>query len=182
MVVRITYAVARQIANHAQADYPNEVCGLLAGVDHTIQSAIPISNIAQTPQTNYQMNPNDEIKALKQIDADGLDWIGIYHSHPKSSPIPSQTDINNSSDPQLFHLIVSLKDSKPKLKLWQIHTDHVSPIELMFDTQSPDDNAHEPLSNTQKVAIILTGILSVIMMLAISFSLLPPAPQITPIP
>lgn len=182
MTVEISYSVARQIADHAQRDYPNEVCGLLAGIDNQIQLAIPITNISNTPQTHFRLDPTEEIKALKQIDAEDLEWLGIYHSHPKSPPIPSTTDINQNPDNKLLHLIVSLKDTSPKLKLWHIQDQQVIPLDLIFDTQYATDDAHEPLSNTQKVAIIATSILCVILMLAISFTLLPPAPVITPIP
>jgi len=182
MYLQIPYSIARQIADHAQDDYPHEVCGLLAGISNHIQIAIPISNIAENPETHYQLDPVEHLKALKQIDADMLEWIGVYHSHPKSPPILSTTDINNITDTQPLQLIISLKDKKPKLKVWQIQDNNITPIDLIFDTQTPPNDAHEPLSNTQKVAIILTSILCVMLMLAISFTLLPPAPQITPIP
>lgn len=182
MYLQIQYQIARQIADHAQAGYPNEVCGLLAGNDNQISQAIPIHNIADTPTTHYQLDPSQQIKSLKQIDTDNLLWIGIYHSHPKSQPIPSTTDIQNSTDSNLVHLIVSLKETKPKLKAWRIHETSVIPIDMTFDTQSPTNDAHEPLSNTQKTAIILTSIICVILMLVISFTLLPAAPEITAIP
>ena len=182
MYLQIPYLIARQIADHAQVDYPNEVCGLLAGKENRISHAIPVSNIADTPTIHYQLDPSEQIKALKQLDTEELDWIGIYHSHPKSRPIPSTTDIENSKDSNLIHLIVSLKDTQPKLKAWQINETGASPIDLIFDTQSPSNDAHEPLSNTQKTAIILTSIICVILMLAISFTLLPAATVITPIP
>jgi proteasome lid subunit RPN8/RPN11 len=182
MNLQIPYSIARQIADHAQADYPNEVCGLLAGMGYQISSAIPISNIADMPQTHYQINPSEQIKALKQIDTNSLEWLGIYHSHPKSPPIPSPTDVADCADITLKHIIISLKDSKPKLKAWQIHKTSVIPIDLIFDTQSPMNDAHEPLSNTQKTAIILTSIICVMLMLVIAFTLLPAAPKITPIP
>jgi [CysO sulfur-carrier protein]-S-L-cysteine hydrolase len=182
MYLQIPYHIARQIADHAQNDYPNEVCGLLAGTESKISSAIPINNIADTPQNHYQLDPSEQITALKRIDADNLQWQGIYHSHPKSHPIPSPTDITDSNDSSLIHIIVSLKDSQPKLKAWQILETSVIPIELIFDTQSPSNDAHEPLSNHQKTAIILTSIICVILMLVISFTLLPAAPEITSIP
>lgn len=182
MAIQIPYSIARQITDHAEAQYPHEVCGLLGGIDDRIVRALPITNTSNSPDVQYHMDPTEEIKALKQIDMDGLDWMGVYHSHPKSPPIPSPTDINKATESNLLHLIVSLKDTSPKLKLWQIQNQQVIPIDLIFDTQSIPDHAHEPLSNTQKVAIIATSILCVLLMLAISFSLLPPAPEITPIP
>ena len=180
--LQIPYSVARQIADHAQADRPNEVCGLLAGRGNQILEAIPVQNIAEQPKTRYQMEPTEQIRALKQIEKDDLEWLGIYHSHPNSAPIPSPTDISKSTDSSLIHMIVSLKSRKPALKAWQIDETSITPIDLIFHTQSPNQDAHEPLSNSQKVAIILTSIICVILLLVISFTLLPPAPEITPIP
>jgi len=182
MQLQISYPIARQIADHAQTQYPDEVCGLLAGTGNHITYATPINNIADTPNTHYQLDPSQHIKALKQIDRNNLRWIGIYHSHPNSYPIPSTTDIEDNTDTNLVHLIVSLKDTQPKLKAWQIYETGVTSIDLIFDTQSPINDAHEPLSNTQKTAIILTSIICVILMLVISFTLLPAAPEITAIP
>ena len=180
MTMSISYRAARQIADRAASHYPEEVCGLLAGSGKRITKAFPVSNIAAQPETDYQLQPAEQLKALKQIDADSLTWIGIYHSHPKSGPIPSPADIQQASDDGLLHLIVSLQRSKPKLKLWRIQAAAVSPIELTFDTQSSADPPDEPLSDKQKIAIILAGALSLVFMLAISLTLLPPAPVILP--
>lgn len=182
MVYKIAYTVARQIADHAQDDYPNEVCGLLAGHGDHIYKAIPTKNIADNPLTEYLAEPYDQLQALKQLDAENLDWLGVYHSHPKSRPIISPTDIARATDPNLIHIIVSLQNAKPELKAWRINGHDSEAVDLIFDTQSPQNTAHEPLSNSQKLAIILSGIISVLILLTISFTLLPPAPEITPIP
>lgn len=182
MIYQIAYSVARQIADHAQADYPNEVCGLLAGNGHHIYKAIPAKNIADQPATEYLADPYDQLQALKLLDGEGLEWIGVYHSHPKSPPIVSPTDIENSTDAQLIHVIVSLQHTKPQLKAWRIDEDHIEAIDLIFDSETPNETAYEPLSKSQKLAIILSGIISVLLLLTISFTLLPPAPEITPIP
>ena len=178
--MRISYRTARQIADQAALHYPKEVCGLLAGSGKRIMKAFPVSNIADKPETQYQLQPDEQLKALKQIDADRLTWIGIYHSHPKSRPIPSPADIQQASDDGLLHLIVSLRHSEPKLKLWRIQTAAVTPIELIFDTESSLDDSNEPLSDKQKIAVILAGALSLALMLVISLTLLPPAPVILP--
>lgn len=178
MTMSIVYRVARQIADHAASRYPEEVCGLLAGSGKRITKALPVSNIAARPETDYQLQPTEQLKALKQIDGDGLTWLGSYHSHPKSRPIPSPADIQQASDDGLLHLIVSLRQGKPKLKLWRIQAAAVTPIELTFDTQAGADQPDEALSDKQKIAIILAGALSLALMLMISLTLLPPAPVI----
>ena len=180
--IHITYETARQIADHAKTVYPEEACGLIAGAGSIITHAFPVTNVAENCHLTFQLDPNEQLQALKEIDHIGIDWIGVYHSHPQSSPIPSQSDIKGSRDPKLIHLIVSLKSNKPKLKAWKISEFEVLPLEVLFDTESEQNTVHEPLSNSQKTAIIIASLLSVMLMLAISLSLLPPAPIITPAP
>ena len=180
MTMRISYRAARQIADHAARHNPEEVCGLLAGSENRITKVFPISNIADAPETSYRLQPAEQLQAIKQIDADGLKWIGVYHSHPRSRPIPSPADIQQASDDSLLHLIVSLRHSKPKLKLWRIQATAAAPIELLFDTESSADQPDEPLSDRQKIAVILAGVLSLIALLAVSLTLLPPAPAVLP--
>ncbi len=177
-MMRISYRAARQIADQAAWHNPKEACGLLAGSGNHITRAFPIKNIAAKPETHYQLEPTEQLRAIKQIDADNLTWLGVYHSHPKSLPIPSPADIQQITDDRLLHLIVSLQRPKPKLKLWRMEAAAVTPIELIFDTQSSAEEPHEPLSDQQKTAIILAGVLSLILMLVISLTLLPPAPNL----
>lgn len=176
---RISYAVARQIADHARGQLPREACGLLAGTDAQILAAHPMRNVSDSPQTRFQIEPREQLQALKAIDQAQLDWIGVYHSHPRSAPIPSQTDREQCADSGLLQLIVSLERLKPQLKLWRLDRDSAVPIELMYDTEeAPDD---EPsLSPWQQAAVVIVAVAAVLILLVISFTLLPPAPEIRP--
>lgn len=181
MAVRIPYLVARQIADHAASQQPSEACGLLAGkVDH-ILVAYPLTNIARAPQARFEIDPGEQLQALKAIDEAQLEWIGAYHSHPRSAPVPSRADIDECADSGLLQLIVSLRRSKPQLKLWRINRDSVAPIELVYESDNPPES--EPaLSPSQQAAVIIVAIAAVLILLVISFTLLPPAPQILPAP
>ena len=179
--MRIPYLVARQIADHAEADAPREACGLLAGRGGEIARAIPLSNIAAEPSQRYSLDPIEELRALKAIDAAGLDWIGVYHSHPRSAPIPSQADMKDARDARLLHLIVSLERRQPRLKLWRLDGFSAEPVELAFvdDKQEAEDDR---LSRRQQIAIVLAGLASLLLLVIVSVSLLPPAPQLAPVP
>ena len=181
MAVRIPYLVARQIADHAASRQPSEACGLLAGRAEHILAAYPMTNSARAPQARFEIDPGEQLQALKAIDEAQLDWIGAYHSHPHGAPIPSQADIEECSDSGLLQLIVSLRRSKPQLKLWRIDRQSVVPIELVYDSEMPPES--EPaLSPSQQAAMIIVAIAAVLILLIISFTLLPPAPQILPAP
>ncbi len=181
MAVRIAYAVARQIADHALSAAPNEACGVLAGTRERISRAIPLDNASDAPDRQFRFDPNAQLQALKAIDAAELRWIGVYHSHPQSPPIPSPEDIEAAMDSSLLQLIVSLETAKPKLKLWRVDRSSVTPIALMFDTDS-DVGIDDRLSQFKRVAIVIAAIASVLLMLAVALALLPPAPEITPAP
>lgn len=181
MAMRIPYALARQIADHAQADTPNEACGLLAGDCREIARAIPLSNAASATGDRFRIDPEEQLAALKAIDADGLEWIGAYHSHPRSAPIPSRADIEAAQDAKLLHLIVSLERAKPRLKLWRIDGDSVTPVELVFEGEMGAERG-SPLSLRHRLAILIAGIASLLLLVAISVSLLPPPPELTPVP
>ena len=181
MAVRISYAVARQIADHALAAAPKEACGILAGTREQISRAMPLENAAAAPDRQFRLDPAEQLAALKALDAEELDWVGIYHSHPGSPPIPSPEDIVAAVDSSLLQLIVSLEGAKPKLKLWQVDGSSATPIALAFDTEKQAGYG-DALSRRQQVAIVAAAIASVLLLLAVSIMLLPPAPEITPVP
>ena len=181
MSVSITYAAARQIADHALSAAPNEACGILAGTPARISRAIPLENAADAPDRHFRFDPAEQLAALKALDAAGLGWVGVYHSHPRTPPIPSPADIEAVTDSGLLQLIVSLERAKPKLKLWRVDRSSVTPIALSLDTDG-GAAADDGLSRHQQVAMVIAAITSVLLLLAISLMLLPPAPEITPVP
>ena len=177
----ISYPVARQIAEHARRQLPSEACGLLVGRDAQILAAHPIRNAADSPQTQFQIDPREQLQALKAIDQAQMDWIGVYHSHPRSAPIPSPSDMEQCVDSGLLQLIVSLAGLKPQLKLWRVDRDSAVPIELVYETEIAGDD--EPaLSTSQQAAIVIVAVAAVLILLIVSFTLLPPAPEIRPAP
>jgi proteasome lid subunit RPN8/RPN11 len=181
MAFSIPYPVARQIADHARDENPLEACGLLAGKGRQIAAAYPIRNGAPDAEKRYQLDPNEQLKALKAIDDARLQWIGVYHSHPQSAPIPSTEDVNEWADKDLLQLIVSLQRSKPQLKLWRLGETSVCPLELIFETAAIPEQ-EPPLTRSQQAALLIVILAAVLILLIISFSLLPPAPAISPAP
>ena len=86
----------------------------------------------------YVMDPGEQLRITDEIDAAGLDLGMIYHSHTRSDPVPSETDINlarfgDSDDPAwpgTLYLIVGTKDEEPDLRLWSIVGRTVEQVEL----------------------------------------------------
>lgn len=174
--MRIAYPAARDIVEHASAQSPREACGLLAGKGALISLALPVANAAAVPEQEFALAPDEQLRRLKQIDERGLDWLGVYHSHTGSPPIPSQSDISGAVDNTLLQLIVSLANPKPRLKLWRVDGATALPLELDFaDAPSIDHDAGE-LTRKQRLGMLAAGVLSVLALVVIAMALLPPAP------
>ncbi|MGQ0551144.1 MAG: Mov34/MPN/PAD-1 family protein [Armatimonadota bacterium] len=105
---------------HAQAEYPNECCGLLAGVGTRVAHLFRGRNIDQSPFT-YRLDPHEQLQFFKDIDARGLELLGIYHSHTRSAPYPSRTDVGKAHYPDVAYVIVSLQDrNAPLVRAYRI--------------------------------------------------------------
>jgi proteasome lid subunit RPN8/RPN11 len=75
----------------------------------------------------YVMDPKEQLKIYTAIEDAGLDLGAIYHSHTRSDPIPSQTDVNlakygddQPKFPGTLYLIVGVAGSEPDIRLWSI--------------------------------------------------------------
>jgi proteasome lid subunit RPN8/RPN11 len=67
------------------------------------------------------------------IDDAGLDLGAIYHSHPRSEPVPSQTDINLAFYPDAIYIIVGLKSPDPDVRAFTIRDGKVAEAELVVE-------------------------------------------------
>jgi proteasome lid subunit RPN8/RPN11 len=183
LILWLTYAQARQICQQAQADAPHETCGLIGGKmtpSGIVQASqiIPTPNVADDPAHHYVIEPAALVSSIMQFEAQSLNLVCIYHSHPFGDPIPSDEDIRNAHYPNTPYLIIGLKrrDSAPRLAAWTIQHGQVNHVELHISDDPP--LPPQTISSTQKAAILTTAILAVAFMIIVSLSLLPPAPPI----
>lgn len=101
--------LTNQLLHLAQLSPDQEICGLVAADQHGIPShCYPISNIASTPSNRFELDPRQQIAAMKQIRDQQQSLFAIYHSHPTAPALPSATDIDQASYPEAIHLIISL--------------------------------------------------------------------------
>jgi proteasome lid subunit RPN8/RPN11 len=90
---------------HMESCRPLEGCGLLAGKDDVVASVMLMANQARS-QTRFRMDPIEQIRAFRWLEVNGLDLVGIYHSHPAGPETtvardngPSATDIAEATYP-----------------------------------------------------------------------------------
>ena len=77
---------------HVHSHAPLEACGLLAGRDSKVESVLEVTNQAQSA-VRYEMDPIEQLNAFEWIESNGLELIGIFHSHPTGPETVSPSDI-----------------------------------------------------------------------------------------
>jgi proteasome lid subunit RPN8/RPN11 len=108
--MRISQSLVDEMVAHAREDLPNECCGMVGGRDAEATRVIRVANSAASP-LRYEMDPQEQYNALKEIEDGGGELLAIYHSHTKSAAYPSQTDVNQAvAWPEQVYVIVSLAD------------------------------------------------------------------------
>ena len=108
----IPSAVQEQLDRWISAGYPEEVCGLLVGhttdEDVDVVRAVPARNLETSRrQDRFKLAPDDWLATENKARAEGLEIIGIWHSHPDHPARPSQTDLKAAWEGYAY-LIVSV--------------------------------------------------------------------------
>ena len=98
---------------HVDSHIPLEACGLLAGTDNRVEKVIEVRNQAQSP-VRFVMDPYEQLKAFDWIESNGLDLLGIFHSHPAGPETASTTDIAEAAY-EVVHVIWSRIEDR-----WQV--------------------------------------------------------------
>jgi proteasome lid subunit RPN8/RPN11 len=123
--MRISSALLDELIEHARAEAPNECVGIVTARDGVAQRVIAATNAAASP-LRYELDPRELLRIHEAIDDSGDDLGAIYHSHTRSDPVPSQTDINLAFYPDALYLIVGLKSDEPDVRAWRIVDGEVS--------------------------------------------------------
>jgi proteasome lid subunit RPN8/RPN11 len=106
--VRIPQDLLDEIVAHARADAPNECCGLIGAKDGVATSVHRTENLKASPLA-FEMDGLEVIRVTDAIEDDGGELAGMYHSHTRTEPEPSQTDRNFARNwPGLVWVIVGL--------------------------------------------------------------------------
>ena len=127
--MRISQALLDEIVEHARAEAPNECCGMIAAQDGVAVAVHRARNAAASP-LRYEMDGMEQFKIQTAIEDGGYELGAIYHSHTRSDPEPSQTDINLAFYPDALYVIVGVKGEEPDVRAWRIVDGAVSEAAL----------------------------------------------------
>jgi proteasome lid subunit RPN8/RPN11 len=122
--VVIPAEVRSALVEHAEAELPNEACGLVALRDGVAERFFPGRNRAGSPY-RFELEIGPEVWFLED---DGYE-LAVFHSHLSSPPHPSRTDVENvglwAGRPYLIYTVRT-----GELAGWRISSDSVEPLEL----------------------------------------------------
>jgi proteasome lid subunit RPN8/RPN11 len=122
--LRIPRPLLEEIVAHAREESPRECCGMIAAEDGRAVAVHRVRNVAINPKTAYFMDAKEQLVTWQAIEDADLEIGAIYHSHPRSEPVPSQTDVNLARQwPGMRWMIVSLQSAEPEIRTWRIVDD-----------------------------------------------------------
>ena len=128
--MRISSELYDEIVAHARSEAPNECCGMIASRDGDAVAVYRATNAAASP-LKYELEPKEQFRIQTDIERSGLDLGAIYHSHTRSEPYPSQTDINLAFYPESLYVIVGLASDSPDVRAFAIRDGEVQEAELV---------------------------------------------------
>lgn len=130
--MRIRRELLEEIVAHARADAPNECCGMVAAKDGEAVQVFRAENAAASP-LRYEIDGKDQYRIQMAIEDSGWELGAIYHSHTRSAPYPSQTDINLAFYPEALYLIVGIANGDADVRAFRIVDSQVEAVALSVD-------------------------------------------------
>lgn len=121
----LTPAVREEIVAHALRGLPHEACGLFAADKGAarVHTFFPMANAAASSEI-YRLDGGEMMEVERRADDDGVQIVGVMHSHTHTTAYPSPTDVADAAAFDPFggwhFIIVSLKDALPVLRSFRI--------------------------------------------------------------
>jgi proteasome lid subunit RPN8/RPN11 len=134
--VEISRQLLDALVGHVLEDPANELCGLIAVEGDRppgSRRAVAVHRAANMHRSplRFEIEPMELYQLTREIEDAGLELGGIYHSHVRSEPYPSQTDINYAAGwPGAEWVIVGLATPEPVVRSFLIDDGRVRDVEL----------------------------------------------------
>jgi proteasome lid subunit RPN8/RPN11 len=128
--MRISQRLLDEMVAHAVRDAPNECCGIVSTRDGEAVTVYATTNTEASP-FRFVIDPKQVYDIHAEIEDSGLALGAIYHSHTRSDPYPSQTDINFAAHwPGVQWIIVGTANGDPEVRNYEIRDGEVFEAEL----------------------------------------------------
>ncbi len=93
--LKISHKHIELIHSELEANKPYEACGVLVGTINgstaLVEKALPVTNVKRT-RKSFELDPKEHYDAWNEAGKSGREIVGVYHTHPVSSAVPSLWD------------------------------------------------------------------------------------------
>ncbi|MGH2851802.1 MAG: Mov34/MPN/PAD-1 family protein [Solirubrobacteraceae bacterium] len=138
--MRIRRDLVEEMLGYALAERPRECCGLVAASGDEAVRVYPVVNTHDHPEYGYVVDGRELLERLDEIEGEGWTLGAIYHSHPRTAPVPSQTDINLAFVPDVgpvwpgsLYIIVGFETAEPCVRAYRIDSSTPEEVELSVE-------------------------------------------------
>ena len=129
MKVILTADQLQEIEAHGEGSYPNEGAGFMLGkiasgeVQITTLLTLDNQREEEAQHNRYELSPKDFMQAELQAAKQGLDLVGVFHSHPDHPAVPSEFD-REYAWPHFSYIISSIEGGKATItRAWRLKED-----------------------------------------------------------
>ncbi len=144
MSLVLSKQVLAKIHTHGEANYPEEGAGFLLGTDDGHQRMVSQIFTTENARENtarhnrYLVTPEEYLKAEITAETQGLDLLGVFHSHPDHPNRPSEFD-REWAQPFFSYVITSVNEGKAvESRCWRLSEDR-----SMFEEETININVEE---------------------------------------
>lgn len=121
-------AVRTRLDLLARAGYPQEVCGLLVGSreggNTVVHRAEPVANLeTERADDRYRLDPDAFLVVDRAARRQGLDVVGIWHTHPEHPPRPSATDLELAWTGYVYLILSVIDGTAVEPRAWQLQNE-----------------------------------------------------------
>jgi proteasome lid subunit RPN8/RPN11 len=128
--MRVAKDLYEEMIAHARAEAPNECCGMVASRNGEAVRVYRAVNAAASP-LRYEIDGAEQYRIQMDIEEAALDLGAIYHSHTRTEPYPSQTDVNLAFYPDALYIIVGLAQPEADVRAFTIRDGEIAEAELV---------------------------------------------------
>lgn len=144
-MIHLSPAQHQTISQQAEQAYPNECCGLLAGITNA-DGSITVTRVTPSPNTltdesgggghdRFEVDPQVRFDLMRELNDTPESIIGHYHSHPDHPAEPSKHDLDMALEPNLMWLIVSVsRGSAVDIRAWCLNRDSREILSIPLET------------------------------------------------
>jgi proteasome lid subunit RPN8/RPN11 len=121
------------LINHATTILPNEAAALLfgsiEGTDYIVTRLERVHNILNST-TTFAVDPDEQYRLMTDAEVNGLELIGVFHSHPAPA-FPSIKDERNMQLNPVVWLIASKESGTWEFAAYILHEGRITDVTII---------------------------------------------------